>query len=243
MLERFKLLVRLEEKEGKIKKSIKHIAVTSHGMELWAEKNKKNISESYKKSFNIIKGLIDYQVKRDIPILTFYLLPEELKKEDIFALFLDELIAFLEEIKSSNIVHKNKMKVSILGKWYDLPGRFIEPAKKIIEETKDYDSFFLNFCINYNGQEEIVDACKMVARQIQAEKLSIDEIKKEIIKDNIYSSYFLPPDILIKNGNKKQTSGLLLWDSSNTHLYFSNKLFPDFENEDIEKALVDFSRD
>ena len=89
MLERFKLLLRLEEKEGVEKLVLKHLALTTHGMELWAETKKKTLEETYKKSFGIIKEVIDAFVKTNIPILTIYLLPEQLKEEEAYSIFLD----------------------------------------------------------------------------------------------------------------------------------------------------------
>jgi len=242
MLERFKLLLRLEEKEGIKKSSLKHIAVTTHGMETWAENNKKEKQETYQKCFSVIKEIIESGVKANIPILTIYVLPEKLKEEEAYSIFLDELVSFLNNLKDSGIVHDNKMKVSALGKWYDIPGRAVEAIKSIIEETKDYDSFFLNFCINYDGQEEIVDAAKLIARKVKADKLDIEHISKNAIKESIYSSYFLPPNLIIKNGLRKRTSGLLLWDSQYAEIYFTEKLFPDFTKADFAKAIADYKK-
>lgn len=243
MLERFKLLLRLEEKEGAEKKLLKHVAMTTHGMELWAEKNNKEILESYRISFENIKKQIGELVKRNIPILTIYLLAENLKKEDNFSIYLDEMIVFLNNLKSSSLIHDNKVKVSALGKWYDIPSRAIEPIKSIIDDTKDYDSFFVNFCINYDGQEEIVDSCKLILRKVQSGKVDVNAITKEMIKENCYSSYFLPPNLLIKNGLRKRTSGLLLWDIRYAEIFFSGKLFTDFSVSDFAKALDQYKKD
>ena len=240
MLERFRLLLKLEEKEGRTVRPIRHLAITTHGMESWAEDHKKDIKEAYEKGFGTIKELVIMQVKQNIPILTIYLLPESLKREEYFSAFLDEFVLFFENLKNDDIIHKNQMKISALGKWYDLPGKAVESIKEIIEETKDYDKFFLNFCINYDGQEEIVDACKLIARQIKADKLDVDAITKETLKDNIYSSYFLPPNLIIKNGRIKNTSGLLLWDSIYSEIYFTGKNFPDFSKSDFSNAIEQY---
>ena len=241
MLERFKLLLRLQEKEGIVKRNIKHLAITTHGMENWSEQNKKPLEETYKKSFELIKQVIELQIKNKIPIFTIYLLPEKLKKEEEFPKFLDEFIAFFTMLKSSSLVHENKIKISALGKWYDIPGRAVDSIKETLEDTKDYDSFFVNFCINYDGQEEIVDACRLLGRQIKAGKIDIDNITRETIKDNIYSSYFLPPDLIIKNGKLKTTSGLLLWDSINAEIYFTSKNWPDFTASDFTAAVKSYT--
>jgi len=241
MLERFKLLLKLQEKEGKSKKIIRHLAITMHGMEKWAVQKKRSMQETYKKSFEILDEVIHLQIKHDIPILSIYLLPEELKKEDQFPVFLDEMINFLNAIKRSSLLHDNKVKISVLGKWYDLPGRAVDAIKEILEETKDYDKFFVNLCINYNGREEIVDACKIIGRQIKAGKLDVEAITKDTLKDNIYSSYFLPPDLFIKNGKIIQTTTFLLWDMPYARIYFSEKYFPEFTKSDFSKALDFYS--
>ena len=241
MLERFKLMLKLREKEGKPKKAIMHLAITMHGMERWSEQKKAAIGETYKKSFSILKEVIELQIKNNIPILTIYVLPEQLKKEEEFPVFLDELIAFLDSIKKSSLLHENRIKISALGKWYDIPGRAVEVVKATLEETKDYDRFFVNLCINYNGREEIVDACRMLGRQIKAGKLDVDAITKETIKENIYSSYFLPPDLLIKNGKIIQTTTYLLWDVPYAIIYFTQKYFPEFTKSDFSKAIEFYS--
>jgi len=237
MLERFKLMLKLQEKEGKKRKALKHVALTMHGMELWNEKKKKSIRETYKKSFNILKEIIKLQIKNNIPILTIYVLPEQLKNEEELPVFLDELIDFLSSIRKTSLIHENKIKISALGKWYNLAGRAVDVIKDILEETKDYDKFFVNLCINYNGREEIVDACKIIGRQVNAGKLDVEAINKDMIKENIYSSYFLPPDLIIKNGKIIQTTAFMLWDAAYSIIYFTKKYFPDFSKSDFSKAL------
>jgi undecaprenyl diphosphate synthase len=234
-----KLKVLLKQEKG-AKRPLLHLAITMHGIEKWAEENKKAIEEAYKLSFDKLKELTNLQIEYNIPILTIYLLPEELKKQEYFISFIDEFVNFFNYLKTSEIIHKNKVKISALGKWYNIPSRGVDAIKSATEETKDYDTFFLNFCINYNGQEEIVDACKLIARQIKADKLDIDAITKETIKDNIYSSYFLPPNLIIENGERKQLSGLLLWDSIYADIIFTKMNFIDLTAEELLKIIIKY---
>ncbi len=214
MLEKFKFLMKKE------KKRFLHVAITTHGVRLWFEDNKKSLNESYKRGFDIITDIISCQSENNIPILTFYLVPEFLTEKEHFPLFLDEFIPFLDALKNSDVINHNKIKVSAF-----------------LDHTKYYDNYFLNFCINYSGQEEIVDACKLIARKIKADKLEVDAINSQLIKDNIYSSYFLPPDLIIKNGLNECSSGLLLWDSPKSKIHFTKKLFPDFSKSEFVKIL------
>jgi undecaprenyl diphosphate synthase len=150
----------------------------------------------------------------------------------------DCLTEFFNLLLGWSFIQENQIKVSILGKWYDLPMRVVEPIKKLIADTKDYDKYFLNLCINYDGREEIVDACKLIAKQVKLDKVAAENIDKALIKENIYASYFLPPDLMIKTGKKKTLNGFLLWDSTNAKVYFSEVLWPEFGKEDFIKSVV-----
>lgn len=216
----------------------KHIAITAEGTLQWIKNNKIiDVKDAFTKKIEIAKEIISLQTKRAIPILTIYLLDEK-KHSDAE---LEAMQEFFKNIKKSRIVHENKIKISVLGKWYDLPGYLVEEIKQTIDETKSYDCFFLNLCLNYNGHEEITDSCRLIARKIKAGKIDIEDINSELIKDNLYSSYFLPPDLIIKTGARKCWSNLLLWDSADAYYYYAGKLFNDFTVSDFDKALEEFN--
>lgn len=219
-----------------------HIAVTIKGHYNWAKKNKKELSDVYREGFETVRKFISSQVELSVPIVTFYLLSENLPESEQFPIYTEQLISFLQSLKGSELLHKHKIKVSVLGKWYDLPGKIIEPIRNLIQETSDYDAFFVNFCINYNGQEEIVDACKLIARKVNSQKIEIDAIDKESIKDNLYCSAFLAPDVIIVSGQKNQLAGLLLWDSAYAKIFFTNKPWPEVTEKDFMEAIEFYQR-
>lgn len=211
-----------------------HVALTMNGIRAWAENNKKQADEAYNKSFEILLDVIHAQVERDIRILSVYVMPEFMKNP---VQIKSSLAEFIDLLSTHDIIHKNQVKVSVLGKWYDMPSTVLDPLKKIVSETKDYDKFFLNLCINYNGKAEIVDACKLIVRKALAEKITPESIDKQMIKDNLYTSYFLPPEILIKTGEQYKTFGFLLWDSARAEIKFAGKLWPDFSKEEFVKLV------
>lgn len=218
-----------------------HLAMTMEGVLACVLKNGQDLKECYKKSFTILKNIIRIQTKHNITILTVLVLPASVKKNtENFSVLIDGLIDFFKETKEDPLIHKNKIKISVLGKWYDLPGRLVDPIKEVTNETKEYDHFFLNLCINYNGQEEIADAIRLIGRQIKAEKIDPGLIGKETVKENLYSSYFIPPDLIIKTGLKHTIPGVLLWDSIYSKLYFADKYWPDLKVSDLIKAFKEF---
>jgi len=234
----------IEKKKDVLKIEVpKHIAITTDGIEKWALKNNISYEDAYNRNFLMIKSTIRLQVKLKVPILSFYILDKNIDRDsDYYQSLLDAIVEMFNDLAKSEFINENKIKISVLGKWYHLPGRVVDSIKKAIQETKDYDSFFVNFCINYDGQEEIVDAFKLLGMQIKTGRMDPELIDKDSIKENIYSSYFLPPDLMIKNGNRKETSGFLLWDSVNTKIYFTNKLWPDFDKTEFMDAIKDFQK-
>jgi undecaprenyl diphosphate synthase len=221
----------------------RHIAITTDGTEKWALKNEVSYEEAYKKGFFILKSTINTQVNLRIPVLTFYILDKEYDKEsDSYNALLTAVVNMLDELSGSSIIHENKVKISVLGKWYNLPGRVVDSIKRVIGATKGYDGFFVNFCINYSGQEEIVNAARILGMQIKSGKLDPELIDKESIKENLYTSFLLPPNLMIKNGSKKETTGFLLWDCVNAKLCFTNRLWPDFDRAELIDAIREYQK-
>ncbi|RMF07143.1 di-trans,poly-cis-decaprenylcistransferase [Candidatus Woesearchaeota archaeon] len=228
---------RLVSSEGA--KIPKHVAVNIAGNIRWAKNNKLAPVEGHKKGFENIKEAVRWQTERDVPVVTFYVMPEAMKESEFFAEFLDALSAFFESLHDDELIHRNQIKISVFGKWYDLPGRVIGSIKRTIEATRDYDRFFVNLCVNYDGQNEIVDACKLIIRKVQSGKIDISAVDKELIKENLYSSYFIPPELYIVF-LRKSLQGHLLWDSVNAVIHFSDKLWPEASASDLDRALKFF---
>jgi undecaprenyl diphosphate synthase len=241
MLDKFKEILKKEDDDIIKFKLPQHIALVTKGKHLYAENHKIPIERVYKRSNVIILSTIATSVKLNIPITTFYMMTTKTQELEHFSDIIDTLTEFFNDLADKELIHKNKIKISVLGKWYDLPGKFVDSIKNLIEKTREYDSYFVNFCINYSGKEEIVDAVKLIARQIKADKLDAEMINKELIKENTYSSYFLPPDLIIINGSKR-TSDLLLWDSPNAKVYFTNKLWPDFNRIELMDAIREYQK-
>ena len=216
---------------------VKHIAISPDDTSVWCRENNKSPDESRNAYFEKLMMLLELQVNLNVPVFTVYLLPDSPNKSsDDFLAFSDLIAVFFNKLSESTLISRHKIKISIFGKWYHLPGKAIESLKEIIENTKNNSSFFANFCINYDGQEEIADACRLVAKQAELGKINPDMITKSSIKENLYSSNFMPPDIIFIYGDEK-FSGLLLWDSVNSKIIFPGKSFMEFEEWDIEKFI------
>jgi len=183
-------------------------------------------SQDFQKVFDLILEIVDLQTEKNIPVLTISLG----KKKDI-----DEIILFksIELLEKKALEHK--IKITIIGKWYGMQGQLVEALKKLNNETSEFDHFFMNLCINYDPKQEIVDACRVIMRKILMEKIDIDSITPEQIKDNIYSSFLMPPNIIIEPS--LEFSGTFLWDSQGAEIINLNKPVNDITKQDIAKLI------
>lgn len=215
-----------------------HIGIIINGNVNYAKKNNKTIKETYQLSYENIFRTIRDQVKFGIPIITFNVLSQKALDKEYYPIILEELIYFFEKVTQIDLFDKYQIRISIFGKWYELPGIAVEKIKKAMDKTKYYDGYYVNFCINYDGHEEILDACRIISRKIQANKLEVEQVTAETIKENIYNS-FIPPDLIIKTGKNKKLKGFLLWDSEKSKIYFSDKYWPDFDRKEFIKAMTE----
>jgi undecaprenyl diphosphate synthase len=180
--------------------------------------------------FELVDELVKSQISNNMIMFTLCL-PKNINSDDAKNYF--------RFILDSGFCKNNSIKVNVVGKWYDLKQELVETIKEVMSETKDYDTFFLNFCINYDGQQEIVDACKVMGMKVKAGKVDPEIITKEDIKENLSTSGFLPPALIIKTGIKRKLRGFLLWDCINARIYFTEKPFLDFNVKQFEKILRD----
>lgn len=210
-----------------------HVAVDTKGVKEWSEKNKADLEDGYKKAFFRVKEIMELQIEQKIPILSFLILP--LEQQDNQEL-LHQFKKLIDDQNFWKFLVENKIRVNLFGKWYDLPSDILGLLKNLVGCTKDYDNFFVNFCLNYDGKEEIVNACKLIARQVESGKLSYQNITQETIKENIYTSYFIQPNVMIKNSDNQMDS-FFLWDCVGAKRIFTHKYFPDLSKSDVENIL------
>ncbi len=198
----------------------KHVIINLYPL---GEENK----EKFESFLKLIGEAVSLQITHNLPILTLSLG----KKDDI--LDQKKLMNYCEDLlKTAN---EHKININVFGRWYDLSGELVESLKKLNTETEDFDHFFLNLCINYDGQQEIADACRVIIRKILDDKEDVDSITPDLLKENIYSSYFIPPDLIIEPTS--EFKGTFLWDSSDSTIYHLDKKVLDINKSDIQKVL------
>ncbi|MHA1534789.1 MAG: polyprenyl diphosphate synthase, partial [Promethearchaeota archaeon] len=177
-----------------------------------------------------------------IHYLSIYILSlENLRKRSeeeikfIFGIILEAVDAVVKEAT----VKEEKVNFNVIGRIYLLPEEVRDKIKELIDFTKDNNKNFINLCIMYDGQEEIVDAVKEIIKTGVKE----EEINKKTIKKHLYTRNFPEVDYIIRTGMEDgaRISGFLLWDASYAEFKFRADLWPDYSKEMVIEDLIDFS--
>jgi len=178
-----------------------------------------------------------------IHYLSIYILSlENLKKRSeeeikyIFGIILDAVDAVVKEAT----VREEKVNFNVIGRTYLLPEDVRTKINELIDFTKENDQNFINLCIMYDGQEEIVDAVK----EIIEKGVKIEDVNREVIKKHLYTRNFPEVDYIIRTGMEDgaRISGFLLWDASYAEFKFRTDLWPDYDKEMVLEDLQDYAK-
>lgn len=145
---------------------------------------------------------------------------------------------YFKRVLESEEIHKNKVRVNFIGKW---ESQFPEGLKNVIydciQKTRDYKNYFLNFFLAYNGDDEMIEAVKKIIEKCKTGQ----KVTASLIKENLMTRELPPVDLLIRTGGEPHLSvGFMMWDIANSQMYFSKKLYPDFNDREFEKAIEDY---
>ncbi len=178
--------------------------------------------------------LITMLVALKIPMLTLHFTSSATEEE------VNTIVTLFTALLHEPMLDQHQIKVSVLGRWYELPDRALEPIKHVISATSDYDRHFVNICTRYDGQEDIVDGAKLLAKNVQLGKLAPEQISKQTLKDAMLVSMLLPPNLIIYPKPARATHGVLLWDSTQAVIHFSDSEWKDFGKQAFLRSLAFF---
>lgn len=144
-----------------------------------------------------------------------------------------------EKFKDDPRIHENKIRINVIGRIWMFPKDLQEKMHEIMEKTKHYNDHIINFAMAYGGREEVIDAVKKISEQIKKGELDIDQINEETFSRNLYIKD--EPDLIIRTGGEKRTSNFLIWQSHYSEWIFLEKMWPEFEKQDLIQAIEDYS--
>ena len=137
---------------------------------------------------------------------------------------------------------KNNISFRIIGDTAKLPGQVLQRLEQCIERTSVNTGMCMTLALSYSSKWELTDAMRQIARKVAEGVLAPDAITEETIDRSLATSYMPDPDLLIRTGGEVRLSNYLLWQCAYSELYFCDTFWPDFDEEELCKAIYDYQQ-
>lgn len=219
-----------------------HVAIILDGNGRWAKEKGLSRSQGHLAGFENLKQLSEYVFSKGTKVLSVYAFStENFKRSKAEVDFLMNLFASKFKEYSNQLKVKN-IKIVFSGKKSaPLPDSVIKVMNEVEEETKDNTGGIFNICVNYGGRSEIIEATKKISNEVLNNQLNIEDITEDSF--NHYLFHDLPDvDLMIRTSGEIRISNFLLWQISYAELYFPKCYFPDFNVEEYDKALLEYTK-
>ena len=220
----------------------RHIAIILDGNGRWAKKRGLPRTAGHAAGSETFRKIATYCKNIGVEYLTVYAFSTENWKrpEEEVSTIMKLLNRYLEEAIAT--MEKDKIKMKIFGNVDGLSPQLRALVERTDEISKKYEGFQANICLNYGGRDEIVNAAKCYAQDLAEGK--VGELDEDIFSNYMYSAGIPDPDLLIRPGGEKRISNFLLWQCAYSEFYYTDVLWPDFSEKELDKAIAEFkSRD
>lgn len=219
-----------------------HAAIIMDGNGRWALNRNKPRQFGHKKGMEGVERIISRSKQIGIKVLSLFVFStENWKRNNSEIKFLFSSLSRYIKAKKRKFLEED-IKVTVMGRNDSIPNFLLKQINMLTEETKDNKSFNLNIVFNYGGRAEVVDASKRIAEDVSKGSLSLNDVNKDAFKGYLYNPEIPDVDLLIRTSGEQRISNFLLWRLAYSELYFTDTLWPDFSNEDLEEAVEEFSR-
>ena len=220
----------------------RHIAIIMDGNRRWAKKRGLPAKLGHKEGAKTLEKIVRYANKIGLEYITVYAFSTENWKrtEDEVSSLMLLLQNYLDDY--SKRADTENIKVKILGDVTVLSKNMQQSIAKCEQRTKDNTGVTFNIALNYGGRNEIVNAVKIIAEQIKNGKMTVEDITEETISNNLYTKGEPDPDLVIRTSGELRTSNFLPWQIVYSEFLFSDKLWPDFTEEDLDNAILEYQK-
>ena len=224
----------------KINKIPKHVAIIMDGNGRWAKKNNLSRIDGHTEGTQSVRSIMRAAANIGIQYFTFFTFSTEnwsrpkIEIEGLMKLLIESLLTYEREL------HENNIKLQIMGNINELPKTVQKIVNRIVLDTKEYSKSNLILALNYGGRLEITEAAKKIALKIKNNELNINDINEDLISKHMYLPEIPDPDLIIRTSGEMRLSNFMLWQLSYAEIIVTDKLWPEFKEEDFYNALKEF---
>ena len=217
-----------------------HIAIIMDGNGRWATKKGLPRTYGHKRGVSVLKEILKVSKKLGCKILTVYAFSTENWTRPVKEV--DFLINLFSEVLRNEIeeIHDESTKIKFIGDLTPFP----ETLKNIITSseslTKNNNKFLLNVCVNYGGRQEIVKVAKELALKSSSGEIKPSEVNEDLFNSELLTRGIKDPELLIRTSGEQRISNFLLWQLAYSEIHISDVLWPDFNECEFLKAIIDY---
>lgn len=218
-----------------------HVGIIMDGNGRWAQKRGLARSLGHKAGADNLLSLCKHISKVGVKYLSLYAFSTENFKREagevnyLMNLFIELFNSKLKELSDNNV------KVIFSGRREPLPEKVLKAMDEVVTYSENNTGLILNICINYGGRAEIVDMTKKLCELYKNNEITLEDIDYDLVNKNLYHE--LPDvDLVIRTSGELRISNFMLYQSSYAEYYFPETLFPDFNEEEFDKAILEFNK-
>lgn len=231
-----------ENKTEEARMPLQHVAIIMDGNGRWAKSRRLPKFAGHKKGADAVRGVVEACCDLDIEYLTLYAFssenwnrsPEEVK--DLMGLLKIYLTKEIDEL------HRKNIRINFIGSRNRLSDNIISLIDMAEEKTKNNDKLRLTLALNYGGQEEIVNAARIIADQVKQGNLEVENIDEKLFSTHLYTGDIPEPDLIIRTSGEQRLSNFMLWQAAYAEFVFQDVFWPDFTREQLCSAIDEYHK-
>lgn len=225
-----------------IKSLPQHLAIIMDGNGRWAKKKGFIRAIGHKNGVDALRNITTASAELGIKYLTVYAFSTEnwnRPQSEVKALMTLLVSSLKKELKT---LMENNIRLSAIGDTSLLPTKCRRELLEVMEVTKRNQRMTLSLALSYSSRVEMVQCMKKIGQKLIEGDINISDIDETLIENNLFTFGMPDPDLLIRTGGEQRVSNYLLWQIAYCELYFSDKLWPDFDKDDLIQALQDYNK-
>ena len=217
-----------------------HIAIIMDGNGRWGLKKGFSRSYGHNKGVSVLKKILQSAKYWGVKVLTVYAFSTEnwsRPTEEV-----NFLINLFEKVLDKEIEELNKesIRIKFIGNLSPFPENLRKKINYSEEITKNNSEFIFNVCTNYGGRQELVKVAQELAKKSVSGKINPDNINEKVFESELLTKGFKDPDLLIRTSGERRISNFLLWQLAYSEIYITEKLWPEFNENEFLKAILDY---
>ena len=215
-----------------------HIAIIMDGNGRWASERGKERSFGHQAGVDTVRRITSECTRMGVKYLTLYTFSTENWSRPA-----DEISALMGLVLSSledEIFMKNNVRFQVVGDIHRLPEEVQQKLQETMEHTAGNTAMTMVVALSYSSRWEITQAAKAIAADVKAGKLNVEDVTEALVSQHLVTNFMPDPELLIRTGGELRISNYLLWQIAYAELYFCDTYWPDFNEEDLHKAIASY---